>query len=153
MTGVQTCALPICDLLLVDFRSTASRQTAELVASANGHDDCFESKGEIPSRGRVWVDAESFDVMRVEEHLVGPVDFRVGETLRRRHNMSDLMVIERMDRTIKFRKIAFNDPEEVMLLPESIEQLNLWRGGMESTRRSHNFTEYRRFVTGARLVK
>jgi hypothetical protein len=140
-------------LLLVDYRSVAKRQTAELIAAENGRDGCYESKGEIPSRGRVWVDATSFDVMRVEEHLVGPVDFRVAEPLRRRRNLNDLMVIERMDRTIKFKKIAFNDPEEVMLLAESIDQLSLWRGGMQSTRRSHTFSDYRRFVTGARLVK
>ena len=91
--------------------------------------------------------------MRVEEHLVGPVDFRVSERIRRRHNIDAFMVIDRMDRTIKFKKIAFRDPDEVMLLPESIDQLSLWRGGMQSTRRSHTFSDYRRFVTGARLVK
>ena len=71
----------------------------------------------------------------------------------RRRNIDAQMVIERMDRTIRFKKIAFNDPDEVMLLPESIDQLSLWRGGMQSTRRSHIFSDYRRFVTGARLVK
>jgi len=141
------------DLLLLDYKSVAVRQTAELIEAENGRDDCYESKGDIPSRGRVWIDADSFDVMRVEEHLVGPVDFRVSERLRRRRNIDAQMVIERMDRTIRFKKIAFNDPDEVMLLPESIDQLSLWRGGMQSTRRSHTFTDYRRFVTGARLVK
>jgi hypothetical protein len=141
------------DLLLLDYRSVAARQTAELIAAENGRDDCYESKGDIPSRGRVWIDADSFDVMRVEEHLLGPVDFRVSAPLRRRRNIADQMVIERMDRTIKFKKVAFNDPDEVMLLPESIDQLSLWRGGMQSTRRSHSFSDYRRFVTGARLVK
>ena len=141
------------DLLLVDFKSVATRQAAELIEAENGRDDCYESKGDIPSLGRVWVDANSFDVMRVEEHLIAPVDFHVAGALQRRRNIPERMVIERMDRTIKFRKVAFNDPDEVMLLPESIDQLNLWRGGMQSTRRSHNFSDYRRFVTGARLVK
>lgn len=141
------------DLLLLDYKSVAMRQTAELIEAENGKDDCYESKGDIPSRGRVWIDANSFDVMRVEEHLVGPVDFRVSERLRRRRNIDAQMVIERMDRTIRFKKIAFNDPDEVMLLPASIDQLSLWRGGMQSTRRSHIFSDYQRFVTGARLVK
>ncbi len=141
------------DLLLVDFKSVPTRVKPELVEAENGKEDCYGSKGDIPSRGRVWVDAESYDVMRFEEHVIGPVDIRVPEPLRRKRNLADWMVIDRMDRTMRFKRIAFNDPDEVMLLPETIDEIMLWRGGMQSTRRSHTFSEYRRFVTGARLVK
>jgi hypothetical protein len=61
--------------------------------------------------------------------------------------------MERADTTIRFKKVAFDDPAEVMLLPESIEELHVWHGGMQSTRRRQQFTDYRRFLTGARLVK
>jgi hypothetical protein len=141
------------DRLLIDFKSVPTRVKPELIEAENGKEDCYGSKGDIPSRGRVWVDAESFDVMRVDEHVVGPVDIRVPEPLRRKRNLNDYMVIERLDRTMRFKKIAFNDPDEVMLLPEAIDETMLWRGGMQSTRRSHTFSDYRRFVTGARLVK
>ena len=49
--------------------------------------------------------------------------------------------------------VVFRDPDEEMLLPESIDDLKVYRGGLQSTRRSQTFSDYRRFLTGARLVK
>jgi hypothetical protein len=141
------------DLLILDFKSVPTREKAELVEADSGKDDCYDTKGEIPTRGRVWVDAESFDVMRVEAHVIGPVDIRVPLSISRKRHVSDWMVIDRIDQTLRFKKIAFKDPDEVMLLPESIDHMMVWRSGMQSTRRSHVFTDYQRFVTGARLVK
>jgi len=141
------------ELLLIDYKSIVAGPKAELVESGKGLDNCYEGKGTIPTKGRVWVHAETFDVVRIEEHLTGPVDFRISDTLRRKRNIDTQMVMERADTTIRFRKIAFQDPAEVMLLPESIEELHVWHGGMQSTRRRQQFTDYRRFLTGARLVK
>ena len=140
------------DSLLIDFKSIVVGSKPELIEASNGRDDCYEGKGTIPTRGRVWVEANSFDVVRIDEHLTGPVDFRISEALRRRRNLGD-QIIERADLTIRFKKVVFHDPEEVMLLPESIDDLKVWRGGMQSSRRSHTFSDYRRFLTGARLVR
>jgi hypothetical protein len=139
--------------LLLDYKSILHGPRPELVAAKNGLENCFESKGTIPTKGRVWIDAATYDVVRIEEHLTGPVDFRIEDLLRRRRNLGDQMSIERSDTTIRFKKVAFNDPEEIMLLPESIDELHVWRGGMQSTRRRQTFTDYRRFLTGARLLK
>jgi hypothetical protein len=141
------------ELLLIDYRSIGSGPKAELVESGKGLENCYEGKGTIPTKGRVWVHAETFDVVRIEEHLTGPVDFRISDSLRRKRNLDNQMVMERADTTIHFRRVAFDDPAEVMLLPESIEELHVWHGGMQSTRRRQQFTDYRRFLTGARLVK
>ena len=43
--------------------------------------------------------------------------------------------------------------EETVLLPESIETLRIFRGGIQSSRSHQSFSDYRRFVTGARIVK
>lgn len=141
------------DMILIDYRSAAAGTKVELIEAKNGRDDCYESKGTISTKGRVWIDASTYDVVRIEEHLMGPVDFRVSENLRRKRNLGDQMVIERADLTIRFRRVVFQDPDEVMLLPESIDDLRVYRGGLQSTRRSHQFSDYRRFLTGARLVK
>ena len=141
------------NLLMIDYRSAARGPKAELVESGKGIEDCYEGKGTIPTKGRVWVHAESFDVVRIEEHLSGPIDFLISDTLRRKRNLSNQMVMERADTTIRFKKFAFEDPAEVMLLPESIDELHVWHGGMQSTRRRQTFTDYRRFLTGARLVR
>ena len=141
--------------LLIEFKPVLSGPRPELIEASNGRDDCYESKGTIPTTGRVWVDASSFDVVRIEERLTGPVDFHVSDRIRRR-NLGDQMnqiVLERYDVTTRFKRVVFADPDETMLLPESIDDLHMWRGGMQSSRRQQKFSDYRRFLTGARLVK
>ena len=49
--------------------------------------------------------------------------------------------------------MAFTDPDEVILLPVSTESLTLLRGGLQSTRRTRTFSDYRRFLTTGRIVK
>ena len=44
-------------------------------------------------------------------------------------------------------------PDEVLLLPESIDSFTVVRGGLQSTRRSQRFADYRRFVTGGRVLQ
>ena len=48
---------------------------------------------------------------------------------------------------------AFTDPEEALLLRESIETMSLVRGGLESVRRRQVSSDDRRFLTGGRVVK
>ena len=58
-----------------------------------------------------------------------------------------------MIRRCATKPVAFRDPEEVMLLPESIESLTVVRSGLQSTRRTETFSDYRRFLTDGRVVK
>ena len=99
------------------------------------------------------MDASTYDVVRVEQRLLGPVDLKVSEKLQRRYNFGTWLVVERLDVTIRYKTIAFKDPAEAMLLPESINMLVVNRGGLQSTRRNQTFSDYKRFVTGGRLVK
>jgi len=62
-------------------------------------------------------------------------------------------VIERDEQTMHYKAVAFRDPDEVMLLPESVESLTVLRGGLQSTRRTETFSSYRRFLTAGRVVK
>jgi hypothetical protein len=62
-------------------------------------------------------------------------------------------VIERDDQTMRYKPVAFADPEEVLLLPESVESLIVVRSGLQSTRRTETFRSYRRFLTEGRVVK
>jgi hypothetical protein len=99
------------------------------------------------------VDANTHDVLRVDRRIDGPVDVRVPPRLQRRHNLAPWVVIERDDETLRYQAVAFRDPDEVMLLPQSIESMTVVRGGLQSTRRMETFSSYRRFLTGARIVK
>jgi hypothetical protein len=89
----------------------------------------------------------------VERGLRGPVDVRVPALIQRRHQLAGWVVIVRDDVTIRYKTVAFSDPDEVLLLPESIDSFTVVRGGLESTRRSQRFSDYRRFVTGGRVLQ
>jgi hypothetical protein len=139
--------------LVIDFLSANRTSRPELIEDERGHDDCFDWSGPLPTRGRVWVDAATHDVLRVDRRIDGPADVRVSRELQRRHNFPPWMVLERDDQTMRFRPVAFRDPDEVMLLPASSESLTVLRGGLQSIRRTETFTSYRRFLTAGRIVK
>jgi hypothetical protein len=104
------------------------------------------------SRGRIWVDAETYDVLRYDEHLVGMFDFPVPREHQRR-GASNRMTIERADSSIQFRRVAFTDPEETLMLPASVDTVQIVRGGgVQRTRITQRFTDYRRFLTEGRVV-
>jgi hypothetical protein len=140
-------------VVLIDFASVNRRSNAELIEDKAGHDDCFDWSGHVASRGRIWVDANNYDVLRIERGLPGLLDVRVPLRIQRRHNLDNYVVIEREDTTIRYRTVAFSDPDEVLLLPESIESLVVARGGLQSTRRSQTYSNYRRFVGAGRVVE
>jgi hypothetical protein len=139
--------------LVIDFASVDRRSHPELIEDPGGHDDCFDWSGHIASRGRVWVDAENYDVVRVERGLGGPVDVKVPLLIQRRHHLDGWVVIIRDDVTIRYKTVAFSEPDEVLLLPESINSFTMVRGGLESTRRTQTFSDYKRFVAGGRVLQ
>jgi hypothetical protein len=139
--------------LIIDFLSTSRTSRPELVEDERGHDDCFDWSGPLATRGRVWVDANTHDVLRVDRRMDGPVDVRVPSQLQRRHSLPPWVVIERDDQTMRYKPVAFGDPDEVLLLPESVESLTVVRCGLQSTRRTETFRSYRRFLTEGRVVK
>jgi hypothetical protein len=139
--------------LIIEFASVNHRSNPELIEDPGGHEDCFDWSGHIASRGRIWVDAENHDVLRVERGLVGPVDVKVPILIQRRYRMDNWVAIVREDMTIRYETVAFKDPDEVLLLPESIHSLIMVRGGLQSTRRTQAFSDYKRFVTEGRVIR
>jgi hypothetical protein len=138
--------------LIIDFASPRRSGQPVLVEDEHGHDDCFDWKGPIAIAGRVWIDAETYDVLRVERHIAGPTDVRVPDRLQVRYGFtSSWVTIDRDDETIRYKNVEFTDPAEVMLLPESIDSVTVLRSGLQSVRRSQVFTDYRRFLTAGRI--
>jgi hypothetical protein len=139
--------------LIVDFVSADRTSKPQLIEDERGHDDCFDWTGPLASRGKIWIDAETHEVLRVDRHIDGPVDVRVPVKLQRTHNLPPWIVIERDDQTLRYAWVKFSDPEESVLLPRSIDSVTVIRTALQSQRRSETFSEYRRFLTTGRVVK
>jgi outer membrane lipoprotein-sorting protein len=139
--------------LILEFTSTPGSGKGELVEDPLGHEDCFSWSASLTMKGRVWVDAATYQVRRLEQRMAGMVELSVPMKLQRRHNLNRWVTVDRYDTTIQYRSVPFHDPDEAMLLPESIDTLSAIRGGLESIRRRQVFSNYKRFLTGGRVVK
>lgn len=132
---------------MVDFRETTAPK-----ATVDWKEDCMSVKVDGRSAGRVWADPESGEVLRIDVHLRGMVDFPVPRERQRDWGM--LKTLDRSVVSVRYRPVTFHDPEEVILLPSTIESSWSWRGGPSSRYRStQNFRNYKRFVAEGRLVE
>lgn len=137
--------------LIVDFASVKRDGRPELIEDEGGHDDCFDWKGPVAVSGRLWVDATTHDVLRLDRHISGPTDVRVPFPLQRKYRFDSYVTIDRDDVSMRYKEVAFSDPHEMMLLPESAQAVTVMRNPLQSTRRTQVFSNYRRFLTGSRI--
>jgi hypothetical protein len=134
--------------LMVDYRGVAAGPP-----DITWRENCVSISLPGRSRGRIWIDAGTYDVLRLDEHLVGQFEFPVPREHQRR-GAAMSMLIERSDSSIRFRRVEFQDPDETLMLPATIETVTIVRGGgIQRTRISQRFTDYRRFLTGGRIVQ
>jgi hypothetical protein len=133
--------------LMIDYRGIAEQPPDIRWAG-----DCVTVSLPGRSRGRVWVDADTYDVLRVDDRIVGTFTFDVPREFRRR-GAASTMTIERAETSIRYRRVDFTDPAESMMLPASIDTLTVMRGsGVQRVRISQRFTEHHRFITNSRLL-
>lgn len=137
--------------LIIDFTSAQRNSRPELIEDELGHDDCFDWTGPVAINGRVWVDAATHDVLRLDRRISGPTDIRVPDRLQRKYRFAPWLTIDRDDVTMRYKEVAFTNPDETILLPESIESLTVLRSQLQSVRRTQVFSEYRRFLTNSRI--
>lgn len=137
--------------LRVDYRMNA-RPTVE-VALVNDDERCVSFKIDGGMRGRLWIDAETHDVLRLDRGLAGLVDFRLPWKAARWAPDRALWTIERMDTSIRFKPVRFADPDETLILPVSSLSLRITRGGGTPRLRTvTEYSDYRRFLTGGRVL-
>ena len=104
-------------------------------------------------RGKVWADAESGEVLRLDEHLTGMFEFSIPPDQSRRGG-PPRMILERLDTSIRYRPVEFSDPDETLQLPSSIEVMAVWRNAASPrVFITHDMSNYRRFVTGSRMLR
>ena len=133
--------------LVIDYRGRAT-----VPPNVQWTGECVSVALHGRSRGRIWVDAETYDVLRMNDRLVGTFQFDVPEEFVRR-GAASTMIIEQAESTIRYRRVHFENPREVLTLPEAIDSVAVWRSNaVRRYRVSQRFSGYRRYLTDARLL-
>ena len=134
--------------MMIDYRSVRPEEP-----KVEWKKECVSVDLPGRARGRIWADPETAEILRLDEGIVGLVDVAVPST-QQRHGGPNYLTIERADTSIRYRRVRFTDPDETLLLPSIIETVNVVRNsGSPRVRISQAFSNYRRFVTGSRLVQ
>jgi hypothetical protein len=109
----------------------------------------------LPGRtqGRLWADAATHDVLRLDERLIGHYELRLPRD-QWRAGIPRSLVIERADSSIRYRAVTFRNPDETVTLPSSIETLTVIRNAaVPRLRTTQVFSQYMRFMADARIVR
>lgn len=137
--------------VMVDYRllKKASVESSMI----EGRDDCVSFNVEGGMRGRLWIDAETHDVLRLDQSLAGMVDIPLPRAASRGPGASLRWTLERMDTSIRFKPVTFSNPDETIVLPVTMSSLRITRGsGTPRLRTMTDYTKYQRFLTAGRIV-
>lgn len=136
--------------IVVAYRETRKPTVDVSLIADNENCISFDIQGGM--RGKIWIDLETHDVLRMDTGLIGLVDIPLPRKATR-HGGDSRWTMERWDRSIRFKRVSFEDPQETMVLPVTSTTLQVTRGsGTPRLRTSTQYQSYRRFITGARIV-
>lgn len=137
--------------VVITFREKKLKPTVD-VSLVEDNENCISFNIDGGTRGKLWIDAETNDVLRLDRSLSGLVDIPLPRKAQR-HGASHEWTMERWDSSIRFKPVKFDDPSETLILPVSSSTLQITRGsGTPRLRTNTQYTSYRRFMTGARVV-
>lgn len=138
------------DAIIVTYRETI-KPTVD-VSLVDDNENCVSFDIDGGTRGKIWIDAETHDVLRLDRSLAGLIEIPLPRQAQR-FGLTNRWTMERWDSSIRFRPVKFNDPPETLVLPVTASTLQVTRGaGTPRLRTSTQYTSYRRFITGARVV-
>lgn len=138
------------DAIVIAFRQV--RKPTVDVSLVKDNEECVSFDIDGGMRGRLWIDGETFDVLRMDRSLNGMVDIPLPKKATR-HGGAFSWTMERWDSSIRFKRVSFQDPEETLVLPVSESSLQITRGsGTPRLRTQTQYVAYRRFLTGARIL-
>lgn len=138
------------DAVIITFREKA-RPTVD-VSLVEDNENCISFDIEGGTHGKIWIDAETNDVLRLDRSLTGLVDIPLPRKARR-IGVTDRWTMERWDSSIRFKPVRFDEPSETLILPVESTSLQITRGaGTPRLRTTTKYTSYRRFMTNGRIV-
>ena len=139
------------DAVVIAFRERKLKPTVD-VSLVEDNENCISFDIDGGMRGRLWIDAETNDVLRLDKSLSGLVQIPLPRKAQR-YGVTHEWTMERWDSSIRFKAVKFDDPAETLILPISSSTLQVTRGaGTPRLRTTTQYTSYRRFMTGARVV-
>ncbi|MGE3959450.1 MAG: hypothetical protein AB7H96_22235 [Vicinamibacterales bacterium] len=134
--------------ILLEIRDT---DKGPVIVETNENCSRFGKPGS--SRWRAWIDAETYAVLRLDESLAVAYDVTIPAD-RRLHTQQLEVTVERVDTSIVYRRVTFKDPDESVMLPASRETVQVIRNSpTPRVRTSYTYRNYRRFMTGGRIVQ
>jgi hypothetical protein len=138
------------DALIIAFREV--RKPTVDVSLIADNEDCVSFDIEGGMQGKIWIDAETHDVLRLDRVLSGLIEIPLPKKVTRRGG-SLFWTMERWDSTIRFKRVSFDDPQETLILPVSATTLQVTRGsGTPRLRTMTQYLAYRRFMTAGRVL-
>ena len=103
--------------------------------------------------GLLGIDAETHDVMRLDQRLSGMVEVPLPRKARRDARSPLSWTMERWDTSIRFKRVTFDNPQETLVLPDELTSIRIMRGaGTPRLRTTTRYKDYQRFLTGGRVV-
>ena len=111
-----------------------------------------------PSVNLLWVDAETFDVLRFESRLAEPFEFESPRTFSAgplgRFGPSKRLRYAVRDYAVNFRRERFQEPEQALLVPVAAEWTYVIQGASRPrTRLKLRFSDYRRFRSDVKIIE
>jgi hypothetical protein len=138
------------DAIVIAFREV--KKPVVDVSLVEDNADCISFDIEGGMRGKIWIDEQTHDVLRLDRSLSGLIDIPLPKKAAR-NGGSMFWTMERWDSSIRFKRVTFEDPQESLVLPVSSSTLQVTRGsGTPRLRTSTQYVSYRRFMTGARVI-
>jgi hypothetical protein len=136
---------------MVDYREL--RPASVESSMVEGKDDCVSFNVEGGLRGRIWIDALTHEVLRIDQRLGSMVEIPVPAKARRLPHAPRTWTMERWDSSIRFKRVTFANPPETLVLPDELTSVRITRGsGMPRLRTVTRYKNYQRFLTNGRVV-
>lgn len=138
------------DAVIVTFREKARPKVD--VSLVEDNDNCISFDIDGGMQGKIWIDAETSDVLRLDRSLTGLVDIPLPRKAQK-FGVNHIWTMERWDSSIRFKPVRFDEPDETLILPVESSTLQITRGaGTPRLRTMTKYTSYRRFMTAGRIV-
>ena len=107
---------------------------------------CFEAEGG-GHNGRVWFDPETYDIFEAHVRLSKPFLIPLPDGF---FGIRPAIRVEKSEMILRFSRVEFQQPDEAVMLPASIEVLHVLRG-VPSIRIRQALANYRRFLTQSEI--